>query len=56
MSSASEVGLQIEAEYAETLAHIADADLAIEARYIVTGLRDNRPSRQFQRQRSTWIK
>jgi hypothetical protein len=33
-------GLSIGSEQAEILAHIADADVAIEARYIVTGFKD----------------
>jgi hypothetical protein len=39
MKEAASVGLEIEAEHAETLAHIDAADVAIEARYIVTGLK-----------------
>jgi DNA-binding transcriptional ArsR family regulator len=43
--AASDSGLQLEAEQAEILSHIDEADVAIEARYIVTGFKD-RPTNE----------
>lgn len=39
-TSAVEFGLAIDAEQSEILGHIEDADVAMEARYIVTGFKD----------------
>jgi hypothetical protein len=39
-----EAGLHLEQEDAEILTHVQDADVAIEARYIVTGFKSNAPN------------
>jgi DNA-binding transcriptional ArsR family regulator len=43
--SAAEIGLNLEPEQSEILSHVDDADVAIEARYIVTGFK-NRPTNE----------
>jgi HEPN domain-containing protein len=42
--AAAEAGLQLNSEIAEILSHIDDADVAIEARYIVTGFKERLPT------------
>jgi hypothetical protein len=46
VQAASNLGLIIGPEESEILAHIADTDVAIEARYIVTGFKDQRPTNE----------
>jgi hypothetical protein len=43
--SAAEIGLSLDPEQSEILSHVDDADVAIEARYIVTGFKD-RPTNE----------
>lgn len=43
--AATESGLKLEPEQSEILSHVDDADVAIEARYIVTGFK-NRPTNE----------
>jgi DNA-binding MarR family transcriptional regulator len=45
-NSAVELGLAIAPEHEEVLKHIQDADVAIEARYIVTGFKQHLPTNE----------
>jgi len=51
---AAENGLQLEPEQAEILSHVDDADVAIEARYIVTGFK-NRPTDEALSSVAEWL-
>ena len=54
-TSAVELGLAIGAEQSEILGHIEDADVAMEARYIVTGFKQLPTKKRFQMWRKPLI-